>query len=242
MIVIEMPDPPPQDLVLVPKEEHFRGSAAESQAREPLRHRISIGGPVHRRIGAESTDDAELRRFLAEEAAGSDFYLLHLTCTLRPSEEEPFKEVLIELDLAQKQAQEGGTDPPIAWSMEPDRLVNPVEVSRTFSLGPTLKFSGVGVDLTAGQQSKITRQEVFLEAMYELESTPSWGLYRTSSAELRGLHRFHLVVRAPKDSIVSGTALVEAKVQRRRFGVITFTADLAETPQPLTFELGNQAR
>jgi hypothetical protein len=237
MIDIELPDPPMQDLVLVPKAEQFRGQAAEPEAREPLRHRISIGGPVHRRIDADSTDDAELRRFLADEAADSDFYLLHLACTLRPSEEEPFTEALIELDLAQKD----GPGRPIAWSMEPDRMTDPVELSRTFSLGPTLKFSGVGVDLTAEQQRTITKQEVFLEAMYELESTPSWGLYRTSSTELRGLHRFHLVVRAPKDSVVSGTTLVEAKVQRRRFGVIPFTVGLADAPRPLTFELRNQA-
>jgi hypothetical protein len=235
MIAVELPDPPMQDLVLVPKAEHFRGQAGEPEAREPLRHRISIGGPVYRRIDADSTDDAELRRFLVEEAADSDFYLLHLVCTLRPSEEEPFKEVLIELDLAQK----GGARAPIAWSMEPDRVTDAVELSRTFSLGPTLKFSGVGVDLTAGQGRKITKQEVFLEAMYELESTPSWGLYRTSSTELRGQQRFHLVIRAPKGSVVSGTTLVEAKVQRRRFGVIPFTAELGDAPRPLAFELRN---
>lgn len=238
MIAIELPDPPMQDLVLVPKAEQFRGEAAQPEAREPLRHRISIGGPVHRRVNADSTDDAELRRFLVEEAADSDFYLLHLACTLRPSEDEPFKEVLIELDLAQK----GGTGAPIAWSMEPDRMTDAVELSRTFSLGPTLKFAGAGVGLKAGQGRKITKQEVFLEAMYELQSTPSWGLYRTSSTELRGLHRFHLVIRAPKDSVVSGTTLVEAKVQRRRFGVIPFTAGLADAPQRLTFEFGNQPR
>ena len=238
MIAIELPDPPMQDLVLVPKAEQFRGEAAQPEAREPLRHRISIGGPVHRRVDADSTDDAELRRFLVEEAADWDFYLLHLACTLRPSEEEPFREVLIELDLAQK----GGTGAPIAWSMEPDRMTDAVELSRTFSLGPTLKFAGAGVDLKAERGRKITKQEVFLEAMYELESTPSWGLYRTSSTELRGLHRFHLVIRAPKDSVVSGTTLVEAKVQRRRFGVIPFTAGLADAPQRLTFEFGNQPR
>lgn len=233
MIIFEVPDPPARDLVLTPKADHFRGKAAEPEARQPLRHRISVGGPVYRRIDAVSADDAELRRFLEAEEAESDFYLLHLTCTLRPAQEEPFTEALIELDLAQS----GGTEAPIAWSMDPDLACDPVELSRTVSLGPTLKFSGVGVDLKAEQQRKVTRQEVFLEAMYELESTPSWGLYRTASSELRGLHRFRLVVRTPKGSVVSGTTLIEAKVQRRRFGVLPFTAALADIPEPLTFEL-----
>jgi hypothetical protein len=236
VITIEMPDPPMQDLVLAPKEDDFRGEAAEPEAREPLPHRISIGGPVHRRIKADATDDVELRRFLKDEAADWDFYLLHLTCTLRPAEEEPFTEALIELDLAQA----GGAGAPIAWSMQPDRMVDPVEVSRTVNLGPTLKILGVGLNMKAEQQRKITKQEVFLEAMYELESTPSWGLYRTSSTKLRGLYRFHLVVRTPKDSTVSGTTLVEVKVRRRRFGVIPYSAALAELPRPLTFEVGSQ--
>jgi hypothetical protein len=247
MIEIEMPEPPEQDLVLAPKQDHFRGVGLAPEAREPLRHRISVGGPVCRRIDAASADDAELRYFLKEEAAHSDFYLLHLTCTLRPAEDEPFMEALIELTLTRARntaAGEGGhagdggdMEEPIAWSMQPDRLVDAVEITRTISLGPTLKFLGAGIDLTAGQERKTTRQSVFLEAMYELESTPSWGLYRTESVELRGLYRFHLVVRAAKGANVTGSTLVEAKVRRRRFGVVPYTAGLADIPQRLPFTL-----
>ena len=236
MITFDLPDPPERDLVLTPKPEYFRGKAADPETRESLRQRISVGGPVYRRIDAGSTDDAELRHFLEAEAADSDFYLLHLTCTLRPGADDPFTEVLIELDLAQS----GGAEP-IAWSMDPDRISDPVELSRTVSLGPTLKFFGVGVDLKAEQERKVTKQEIFLEALYELESTPSWGLYRTSASELRGLHRFRLVVRTPKGSVVSGTMLIEAKVQRRHFGVVPFSAALEDVPEPLTFELRSQA-
>ena len=155
MIAIEMPDPPAQDLVLTPKADYFRGIAPGPEAREPLRHRISIGGPVHRRIDPDSADDTELRRFLEEEAADWDFYLLHLTCTLQPAAEEPFTEALIELDLAHAD----GAGAPIAWSMHPDQMVDTVEVSRTVSLGPTLKILGVGVNLTSRQQRKATRRE-----------------------------------------------------------------------------------
>jgi hypothetical protein len=247
MIKIEMPEPPEQDLVLAPKQDDFRGTGAAAEAREPLRHRISIGGPVCRRIDAESSDDAELRYFLKEEAAQSDFYLLHLTCTLRPAEDEPFTEALIELALTRAgntvavEGGDGDADEPIAWSMQPDRLVAAVEITRTVSLGPTLKFLGTGIDLTAGQERKTTRQSVYLEAMYELESTPSWGLYRTESVELRGLYRFHLVVRAAKGAEVTGSTVVEAKVRRRRFGVVPYSAGLADIP-PLTFILRGDAR
>jgi hypothetical protein len=227
VITLEMPEPPMQDLVLTPKQEDFRSNAARPEAREVLRHRISIGGPVYRRITADSTDDAELQRFLRGEGADSDFYMLHLTCTLRPGEEEPFTEALIELDLTS----EGDRGLPIAWSMLPDRLVDAVEISRTVSLTPTLKIAGAGVAVNAERTSAATKQEVLLEAMYELESTPSWGLYRTSSVELRGLYRFHLVVRAPKNSTVAGTTLAEAKVRRRRFGIVPYSARLPQSAQ-----------
>ena len=236
MIAIEMPDPPIQDLVLTPKADSFRGTAPGPEAREPLRNRVSIGGPVHRRIDADLADTEQLR-FLREEAADSDFYLLHLTCTLHPVAEEPFTEALIELDLTNAD----NTKAPIAWSMHPDQMVDTVEVSRTVSLGPALKIFGVGVNLTGQQQRSVTKREIFVEALYELESTPSWGLYRTSSSELRGLFRFHLVVRAPKRSMVSGTTSVQAKVQRKRFGVIPYNADVADAPLPLNFKLGSPA-
>ncbi len=238
MIAVEMPDPPAHDLVLTPKADYFRGIAPEPQAHEPLRNRISIGGPLHRRIDADLTADSELRRFLQEEAADWYFYLLHLTCTLHPAAEEAFTEALIQLDLTQA----GNTGAPIAWSMHPDRLEDTVEVSRTVSLGPSLKILGIGMNLTGQQQRKTTKREIFVEALYELESTPSWGLYRTSSSELRGLFRFHLVVRAPKHSTVSGTTSVEAKVQRKRFGVIPYNANAADAPLNLNFNLGSPAR
>jgi hypothetical protein len=123
--------------------------------------------------------------------------------------------------------------------MQPDKMVDAVEVSRTVSLGPSLKILGVGLDLKAEQQRSVNRQQVFLEAMYELESTPSWSLYRTEAVELRGLYRFHLVVRAPKDAMVTGTTLVEAKVRRRRFGVIPYRAGLTDIPQRLPFTLSH---
>ncbi|MFG1818519.1 hypothetical protein ACGFIF_32470 [Kribbella sp. NPDC049174] len=233
MIVVEMPDPPMQDVVLEAKEEFVRSGDSDPAAAEPVRQRISVGGPIHRRIDADSTDDAELRHFLKEEAADSDFYLLHLTCTLRHTDDEPFTEALLELDLTAA----GTETPPIAWSMQPDRMSDAVEVSRTVSLGPTMKILGVGIEAKGELARTVTRREAFLEAMYELESTPSWALYRTSSTELRGLYRFHLVVRTPKDARVTGTTTIEAKVRRKRFGVIPYRAVLTDVPATLSFQL-----
>lgn len=236
MISIEMPDPLAHDVVLQPKEEYSRRGMGDPASNQPVRQRISVGGPIHRRIDADSTDDAELLHFLKEEAADSDFYLVHVTCTLRHRDDEPFTEVLLELDLTQP----GAPPAPIAWSMLPDRVTEPVEVSRTVSLGPTMKILGVGIEAKGEAGLKLTKQVPSLEALYELESTPSWALYRTDSIELRGLYRFHLVVRAPKGSAVIGTTSIEAKVRRKLLGVIPYRADLTSVPKALAFRLDSR--
>lgn len=233
MIDLELPDPPLQDVVLEAHEEYVRRGDSDPASNEPVPRRISVGGPVHRRIAADSTDDAELRHFLKEEAADSDFYLLHLTCSLKHDEDEPFTEALLELDLTA----DGAAVPPIAWSMQPDRLSHAVEVSRKVTLTPTLKILGVGVEVAGEAGRTVTKQQAFLEAMYELESTPSWALYRTSSTELRGMYRFHLVVRTPKDTSVTGTTTIEAKVRRKRFGIIPYRAVLTDGPGTASFQL-----
>ncbi|GAA4348900.1 hypothetical protein [Angustibacter luteus] len=236
MTTIDMPDPVPLDLVLQPKEEFVRRGDGGPTSTEPVRQRISVGGPIYRGIDADSTDDPELRHFLAEDAADSDFYLVHLTCTLRHEDDEPFTEVLLEIDLGES----GSAPAPIAWSMQPDRVTDAVEVSRTVSLGPTMKILGVGVEARGEAGRTLSRQVPSLEALYELESTPSWALYRTESVELRGLYRFHLVVRAPKDAAVTGTTSVEAKVRRKLLGVIPYRADLTAVPDALSFTLGGR--
>jgi hypothetical protein len=233
MTAVELPEPPQQDVVLEANEEYVRRGDSDPASKEPVRHRVSVGGPIHRRIDADTTDDAELRHFLKEEAADSDFYLLHLTCTLKHDEDEPFTEALLELDLTAA----GAAVPPIAWSMQPDRLSHAVEVSRKVTLTPTMKILGVGVEVAGEAGRTVVKQQAFLEAMYELESTPSWGLYRTSSTELRGLYRFHLVVRTPKNTTVTGTTTIEAKVRRKRFGIIPYRAVLTEAPGTLSFRL-----
>ena len=73
--------------------------------------------------------------------------------------------------------------------------------------------------------------------MRELESTPCWKLYRTSSTPLHGLQRVHLAVRTRKGTRTKGTVTIEAKVERKRFGVTSFKASFPGTPLPVSFVL-----
>jgi len=229
MITIELPDPPERELTLLPA----RRDRGEGDSAQALPGRLSLGGPVHRRIEIDSTDDAELRQFLEQEAADSAFFLLHLTCTLRPLEDEPFRQAYVEVVLENDAAA-----PPIAWSMEPHELSDSVEISRTVSLGPSLKIQGFGLDVSAGQSVKRERKDVSLSALYELESRPAWELFSTDSVPLTGVRRFHLVVRTPKESMTTGTARVEAMIERKRFGLRKYNATFPGAPAPVSFALG----
>jgi hypothetical protein len=231
---IELDDPPSRDVSLEPDVTRTRGASVPPEYRGPVANRLSMGGPVVRRMSSGSTDDAELQRFMQEEAGDSDFYLLRLTCTLRPDDDEPFTEVLLGVALS---SADPSRDAPIAWSMAPVRLVEPVEISKSVSLSPSLKILGVGVEPKAEVAEKRVRQDVFLEALYELESTPTWAMYRTRSSALQGLHRFNLVVKAAKGSITVGEVAATAKIERKRFGVIGYEAVSPDAPAPISFAL-----
>jgi hypothetical protein len=228
----ELPEPREHELVLEPSPEATRairaaGDELPAAALGPLLKRFSIGVGVAQRVSEESTDDVMLRRFLENEGAGYDFYLLNVTCSLYQAKNEPFAAAIVALELAG----EDPSDPaPIAWSMDPVRLFHPVEISRTISLSPSLKIMGVGLETKVEVGDKRERQEVFLEALYELESTPTWALYRTGSAALRGLQEFKLVIQAPKGATTLGNVAASATVERKRFGLMAYHAALPGQP------------
>jgi hypothetical protein len=242
---VALPDPSLSDLTLEPTPESVRGlRGAEdtkrlAEALGPLRRRLSLGGPATRRIDTGSTDDVELQRFLKDQGANYDYYLLRLDCSVRHDHEEPFASALVAVDLS-------GRDPaeptPIAWSIDPIRLFDPVQVSRTVSLGPSLKIVAAGL-LDVGLQAKAEtheqheRKEIILEGLYELESTPTWTMFKTGSTELRGLYRFHLVVRSPKGATTIGVVTASATVERKRFGLIAYHAALPGRQEPIAFEI-----
>jgi len=242
MLIVDLPVQPDVNVTLEPNAvmtRRLRGQGQEppADALESLPGRLSLGGPVTRGISAESTDDAELRQFLTVDGAGYDFYLVRMSCTLRHDRERPFNSALVAFDLSAKGEVASA---PIAWSMDPRRLFDPVEVSRTVSLGPSLKVSGIGLDATAGIGTQRERKDVFIEALYELESTPTWAMHRTASTQLRGVHTLNLVIRAQRGATTTGAVTASATVEQKRFGLIAYSATFPGNDK-LSFELASSA-
>ena len=233
---IELPTPQEHELVLEPNVKAIRGILSDeppAAALEPLRRRLSLGEPVFRRVDVDSTDDAELQWFLEQDGAEYDFYVGRLTCTFREARDDRFASAVLDIDLST-----GGraARAPIAWSMEPLLSFDPVQLTRSISLSPSLKLLGLGLEASAQTGSQRERKEIFVEALYELESTPSWALYRTGSTPLRGAQRFHLVVRSPKGAATLANVGVSATLERKRLGIVPYRAAVTERPE-LSFEL-----
>jgi hypothetical protein len=108
--------------------------------------------------------------------------------------------------------------------MYPRRLEKAVQVWRTVRLGGSLKVEGIAsAESGVEQEERWTHQEVYLQALNELQPNPIWEFRSTPRAEIRGLQRLVLVVRAPKAAPVRATVRLSATVRRKRLGIIPYT-------------------
>jgi hypothetical protein len=198
---------------------------------EPLPGRIALGEPVAVPLTPERAgDDTELRSFIEEHAGVQDFALVHLACTFRHVDDEPFERASLQVRL--RRADGGDPPSPIAWSMSPLRETTTTEVTDKVTLGAKVKF----VDVGAERSATVARADLFVEALNEQRADPGWEFSRTNAAQLRGVQRLALVTMAPAGSGVAGTIEVTATVRRHRFGPFTYKATLSEVPA-LTFSL-----
>ncbi len=223
--------------VLKPDQSHVTKGLGIGESNQ-LNGWISLGEPVALPIGVDQAreDNKDLRRFLELNGGQFKFYLVHLACTFKPSSGEQLLKAWLTVQLAREDGSPGS--PPIAWSMKPGRLAQPVSVSRTVEIGVSLKLADIVEGPEAGvKQEKIwTESQIFLEALNELQSDPVWEFTRTDTAEIRGGYQFVLVVRCPRETACLGSMRLLATVERKRFLLISYRSDFPDAPR-LTFRL-----
>ena len=230
MIDLVVGDATPRALVLEPRVERSEHGPAQ-----PLVGPISLGGPVAIPLTPARLDgDRELASFVEADTAFR-YDLVHLAGTFVPAEDEPLERVWVKVTLSR--VDQGEPPLPIAWSMKPDRLEDTGASSTAIKLGGSLKIADVGLQLGADRGTQHVLRDVRLEALYELQSNPTWVLERTKGSAIRGTQRFALVLRTPRDTRATMSIDVGAVIQRRRFGFLTHRARLADTPGALVFTI-----
>jgi hypothetical protein len=239
MVSIELPKVEEREVVLEPRLRRLRGSGVDDpEAHRALGGRLAVGGPRTLRLTSETLNEGQLepmaRRFLEQEAADFDFYLVHMTCTFRPVHDELFRKAVLDIELRGPATAEVES---IAWSMQPERLTRPRTLTSVVKLTPSMKILGMGLEWEVSRSEERQIEDVFLQAFYEGLPTPRWELSSTPAVAIAGQHRFELVVRAPKGIRTDARATVGATVRRRRLGLIPYQAAVAGGSTRLDFAL-----
>lgn len=212
MINLDLPDPTLHEFSLRADQRQTRSLSGLKE----LRGAVDLGEVISVPLDASlAGDDALLKHFLQKEGDGYRFHLLRLVCGFRPGKGETFDRAWLTFDLRREDG--GPANRPIAWSMEPERLSRPVEISTTVKLNSKLGFSGAEVGGEIGGGEKYSRDEVFLEAYKQQQATPFWEFRTTSKVDLQGSYRLSMVVRSPAAVVTGGEVSLSVGVKQTRY-------------------------
>ncbi|PNG23406.1 hypothetical protein [Streptomyces cahuitamycinicus] len=210
--MIEFPDPqlPTQELVLPPANS-LRGES-DDESQQPLAGRITLGRPTALRLTpAELSKDPELARYAAAEADRHAYYLVRLALTFVPTPQRPRLEFAhVALAITSKPDEPA----PVAHSMDPMRVSDPVQISKTRRLGPQLSLLGADASLgEIGRSLEYTAHQPLVEALGLQSGIPAWEFRRTRAHELSGCHPLSLVVRTAAEAVTEVALTVSAGVK-----------------------------
>lgn len=231
MIRVELSELPEHDLhfEVAPRGVDRPGHGGQDAPVGYLADRIRLGGPICVPITPRYVEqDAELRAFVEQEAGRFAYHLVHLavTCVNRP-DDPPIDEATVALMLSSSRGAA-----PTAWSMAPQRVTGPSEVSDSWRLEPTLKLGEVEGSLgSIGRSVTRAGQDNHVLALNELRSDPLWQLRRTDAIALDGQLRLILVVRSPWGVVSTVAGTVTGTTRHRRF----LHTETAALPWPLEF-------
>jgi hypothetical protein len=185
---------------------------------------IHLGRPEIVPMFPEMIDgEPELAKLLRLRLEQAQFHLVHLVCSFRPVENEPFTKAWLRVRLS---AQPGVQEYPVAWCMLPTRVdVQNGETTQSQKLGATLTLLRIAeLKLESETQTKGSQRRASLLAFNERGSDPYWEFTGFEEAPLEGTYRLALVVEAEKGAVVDGGVELRAEIRRQILGVIRYRA------------------
>jgi hypothetical protein len=191
VIEFELPAPELEELTLVSDVE-VRGT--RSGAGEPLKGRVSVGGPHGFAITAERVAaDPEIAQFVEENSSRRAFYLVWLTASFTALGSPRLESAQVGLTLTTAPA-----DPaPFALDMKPLVVGDTVSVEGTLSFGPKLKILEVEAEAgAASRKTTVPRSDLSVRGLGLDSASPTWQFTETASRKIEGASRLVLVVQA----------------------------------------------
>jgi len=162
-------------------------------------------------LAKPSADSEALRHFLSRAGRTHDFSELHLVVTLYPDDDQPFLEMAVGVSLRS----DGTAEPPIAWSLHPERQETAYKAATKLGLDAQLGFIKPGI--TAERERNVA--ESLAIGLGERESAFEWRFSRTRTAGLAGIYRMVAIIRGVKGAALEADILASATVRRPKLGV-----------------------
>lgn len=225
---INLPDLRWSETSLVPEERVTKGVPNRAPDGD-LESRILLGGPICRPLEkALAADDPALVALTAEQENAA-YTMTDLAVTFDGSEDERIEKVWVQIKLTATQSPQ----PPIVWSMTPEKVSSPVEMFGSVEIKANLKVFTTG----ATASRKTTGEATFLEALNLLRPDPVWEFSRSPAHAIKGAHRLVLVVRSPARTAVEGRLSITASIRRKYWNIIPYRVLLAGGVDTLTFPI-----
>lgn len=239
MTRIELPKEEFEEISLEPEDRVTLGAPAYQG--EAVSSRILLSRPLVQSIDVSVVDE-DTRPFL-EGHGGREYYLVALGCSFKHDDHEPFISAWLQVDLRLL-----NDDPDAvvtAWSLQPEQLSEPAELTRTVELDPSLKFTGVGgvgVDIGIGgkkaTETHFTRDLIFLEGLGRGTQSPSWSFTKTDAHDIRGEFRLRFIAELSAGESAEGIISAGATIKKHKLGR-SYVAPLKRRPELERVSLGS---
>ena len=194
-------------------------------ARDPGRFSFGHDDPTTVTKATPDLDD-ELRDSLDDDKEHW-FVALRFTCSFRP-DDDPLIESRLIIRLSSQQPGEQG-DPPTVRSLQPERLLQPIERQKAFNIAPSVTVPPVSIGGLGGStQNKYDDQKCYLVANGKRSSTAEWFFRKTDAVPLEGMHDLRLIAQVQRGVPAVAEIIMTAKIRRRVAGLVPYRAILPD--------------
>jgi hypothetical protein len=206
---------PPLLQAAIALEPETAGRVVRGPAAPELKGRVEFGGPLVTPIDKRyRPDDADLQAFIRGRADRLRFLVAHMSVNFPMRLPPPLSRAVVQVALHD----DGNTGETIAYSLFPTHAGTSYDVTRGFSISPTLTVGPVTAGPgSAGASTVDHGTRDFVVGGPELSAHPSWSFQPTPAQELTGATRLVMIIQIPKGQ--SGTLSVDlaADLEQGRF-------------------------